>query len=163
MVNIELDTADADELITRLHQRGHPWYVPVVRAVAGGRIDLIEPQRTTSRQELRRTLRRAATAGRPTIVLIGDDDYATTGPSGWPGVASLLRWAALTVVHGSGGTAEDYQWFVELAEARTRLLLIETTSEAAPMWAAAAPAGSPMRVWVLLPTDGPHPVARVLQ
>lgn len=73
---------------------------------------------------------------RPLVVLLGDDDYATTGPTGWAAMPGFLRWASGALVHATGGDVPSYQMAIGLALVRPRFLLVETDSVHAEEWGA---------------------------
>jgi len=53
----------------------------------------------------------------PAVTLIGDDDYASTGPAGWRGAAAVAAWARCAVIHAAGATAETYKEAIRGARA----------------------------------------------
>ena len=72
-----------------------------------------------------------------------------------------MEWAAFAIVHAAGGTVADYRSFVTLAAAVRRVLLIETTSDLVPDWAALLVRRKPRPLpgAVILPRGGLHPIA----
>lgn len=96
----------------------------------------------------------------PSLVVVGDDyaDGTDTGPTGWPGVGRLTRWARRAVINGSGGTVEDYQAAVLLAVQYRKLVLVECNSRHLMAWHLVfAKAGVP--TINIYPATGPHPAA----
>jgi hypothetical protein len=104
-----------------------PHRLPLVRAARDGLINLIEPNR-----------RAAIPAGllnerrRPTVILIGDDDHASTGPAGWACARRLRYWGRAAMIHAAGASREDYEVIVIGAALHQRTLMIEaaTTNQA---------------------------------
>jgi hypothetical protein len=94
-------------------------------------------------------------AARPTVAVIGDDDYRSTGPAGWRCSAAIAEWAAAAVIHAAGATAESYGEAAKAARLLGRAVLIETDTANALAWAKVFE-GRP--VLVVAPTTGPHPV-----
>ena len=68
----------------------------------------------------------------PTVVIVADDDGASTGPAGWPQAEFLLRWAGSALLHGAGAEAGHYGMAVALAI--TGHLLVETSSARLEEW-----------------------------
>src|SRR4051794_11144416 len=94
---------------------------------------------------------------RPMVVLLVDDDGASTGPAGFRSWRRLTTWAGCALVHAAAADAETYQLVVTMAALQGRLLLIETTSAQEPAWAEALQAAGIPAVGVL-PRGGVHPV-----
>lgn len=98
-------------------------------------------------------------APRPVLVLIGDDDYASTGPAGWACTPTLLRWARAAMVHGTGADVATYQLAVQMAVGCRRGLLIETSSPFARVWREALrTARQPVPNVTLVAPNDAHPV-----
>ena len=70
----------------------------------------------------------------PMIAVLGDDDYASTGPTGWPATRRLFRWAKGAMIHATGADAPSYQAAIRMAIGSRRFLLIETSSDCAAEW-----------------------------
>ena len=70
---------------------------------------------------------------KPTIIVVGDDDGAATGPAGWPQADLLLRWSASAILHGAGAKSEHYDLAVMMA-GLGRHLLVETASTFLENW-----------------------------
>jgi len=127
----------------------------LLRAVRRGEIALIQPQNRAVMVSLS-TLKRSP---RPVLVVVGDDDYQSTGPSGWACFPALLRWARAAIVHGTGADVESYRWAIAMARATGRGLLIETSSVFALTWREAfRTARNPAPTLTLVPRNGVHPV-----
>ena len=127
----------------------------LLRAVRRGEICLIAPEDRTALVSMG-SLKRAPL---PVLVLIGDDDYASTGPAGWACTPTLLRWARQAIVHGTGADVPTYRLAVEMAVGCRRGLLIETSSVFAPVWREALrTARQPVPTLTLVAPDGAHPV-----
>lgn len=94
---------------------------------------------------------------RPTIVVLGDDDYQSTGPFGWPGWRRLKYWPRMGLIHATGADARSYQLAITIALVQMKLVLIETDTAHAQVWADAL-FKQRVRAVGLLPRDGDHPV-----
>jgi len=131
--------------------------IPVVRAVARGEIVLALMPRHSPDLSLSALKR----AGLPALVIAQDDDFADTGPAGFPPARKALRWAAAAIIHATGGKPEHYAQAVEVAKRHGSCVLVETSSARAAEWAALAQRATlprRARVLTLLPTEGAHPV-----
>ncbi|MCX7380031.1 MAG: hypothetical protein NT133_01130 [Alphaproteobacteria bacterium] len=73
-------------------------------------------------------------SGKPTIVLIGDDDYRTSGPTGWAGLRPLMRWARFGLVHAAGADVATYRHALRLVRRERRLVMVETAASAHTAW-----------------------------
>jgi hypothetical protein len=82
--------------IALLHQVGQPHHAEMFRAVLAKEIALaFIPGRKSPWDG------RAIPGDRPTVSVIGDDDYASTGPSGWRAARGAVSWAH-AVLQGRG-------------------------------------------------------------
>ena len=143
---------DLAKLVVAAEQAGQPGYAELIREVRRGGLAVISGfprHQTMTAADLNR-------AARPTVVLVGDDDYSSTGPRGWCCAANLAEWAAAAVIHASAATAESYAEAAKAARLLGRAVLVETDTAHADEWAAVFP-GRP--VLGVLPKGGrPHPV-----
>lgn len=147
----QLTHAQLTAAIGRAAHMGATGYIPVLKAVRAGLIDCVFVNRRDGMVS-NRTLK---TLQRPVLVIIGDDDHASTGPAGWASTAPLMRWTGAAMVHGAGAKPEHYAAAVEGARAHGRFVLVETSSEHVQAWMACAAD----RVAVaIVPKQGPHPV-----
>lgn len=149
--------ADLVNAIAMYEQIGARHRIPLLRALLHGRIGFFECQRSTSRGAVKRFM---AGVEKPALLLLGDDDYTSTGPIGWPGADRAMRWARGVLIHGTGATPEQYEEVVDATVALRRVVLVEADSAHADEWAQLAEA-QPNRagVLVLKPTGaGQHPV-----
>ncbi len=127
----------------------------LLRPASRGELNLIVPMRGTMQPPLYRVGKHR----RPIVVVVSDDDYQTTGPDGWACADKLRSWAAFAVVHGTGGQRQHYAMVAVMAAKMRRLLLIETSSAGAQLWAGfLAERTPPLTFMGLLPPDGSHPV-----
>jgi hypothetical protein len=142
--------------ISRMQAGGAAHRAALLTAVYHGRIAHMELQRSTGAGLLKRFI---AGAQLPELILVGDDDYASTGPAGWRQTSRLMRWARRIIVHAAGGEADQYRGFVDIACKVGRVLLIETDAAHAEAWVLVALAqGTHQRICVILPTQGTHPI-----
>ncbi len=117
-------------VIAHLAQCGYGFKVPLYRAAQAGMISLCEITRDGMPP-----LKRLERTRRPVVILVGDDDYQSTGPDGWIATRPLMHWARAALVHGTGGTMEDYVGAVAMAIQWDKMLLVETSSDYLMPWA----------------------------
>jgi hypothetical protein len=116
-------------LIVAQEQIGEPAPIPLYRAVQDGLVTAVLHRRGARVEASTLWPKR-----RPTVIVLGDDDYQSTGPCGWPQAVRLMRWAALIILHGSGGTPEHYGMAVVAAVVRRRVLFVETSAAQLAAW-----------------------------
>jgi hypothetical protein len=114
-------------------QAGEPAMIPLFRGVREGLISAVWNVRGTQVEPSVLDLKR-----RPTVIVVGDDDYRSTGPSGWPQAARLMRWANALLLHGAAGEPEHYGLAVAAAVVRKRMLFVQTSSSRLAEWDAFA-------------------------
>jgi hypothetical protein len=107
-----------------------PHALPLFRAARDGLIGIVMPLRDTGWRFLRQT----DDLNRPVVVLVGDDDHASTGPSGWKCARRLPEWAGAAIVHSAGGDPEHYRFALVTALGCGRLVLVETDTAHAAEW-----------------------------
>ncbi len=130
---LKIDTLeDARRAIDLYSRTGFDFRIPLVQSVIDGRICHFEAHRIGSSGKVKRFL--AMSAGRPTLVLIGDDDGDDTGPDGWPMARRLLRWARVVVLHGTGAERWHYETTVNTAELHGQVLMVECSTATLPAW-----------------------------
>lgn len=131
-----------------------PHHLPLFRAVRAGLIELVMPRRESGW----RFLNEADARRRPVLVLIGDDDHASTGPAGWRCARRLPHWTRAAVVHGTGGEAAHYAAAVGFAIGHGRVVMVETDSAHLAQWMAPFANRVPL-LTVRSPNDAPHPAS----
>jgi len=148
--------ADIAAMIGQAEQAGTGFYVLLLRRVMQGELNACFPMRDTTMPPLYRLGKK----GRPVVCLLGDDDYATTGPAGWACADKVRAWAAGAIVHGTGGQPWHYDSAADAAMQVRRLLFIETSSSGAQLWAAFLKERTPPLPFMglLPPAPGSHPV-----
>jgi hypothetical protein len=157
--DVDINTADAIVHLAAAASLHAPHYLPLIRAVQAGRLLVAAPTRqgTVSLGRLRRS-------GRPAMVVIGDDDYGTTGPDGWACAERVLGWARQIIIHAAAGHPEDYAGIVAATQVVRRLVLIECASSAAMAWNQTAVAwGRQATLQTIIPPPGvqhPAPLVR---
>jgi beta-phosphoglucomutase-like phosphatase (HAD superfamily) len=132
-------------------QAGQPGVAELMREVRRGGLALFfssDRKQTVTVAELNQ-------AALPTVVVVGDDDYSSSGPAGWRCSAALAEWAAAAVIHAAGATAGTYAEAAKAARLLGRAVLIETDTAHAAAWAEVFQ-GRP--VLIVAPTTGPHPI-----
>jgi hypothetical protein len=149
MMNVS-SPAEIDRLIAQAAVAGHGYKAEIWRPVRNGALSFYQVARDSTPP-----LRRIRKQTRPTIVLLGDDDYASSGPSGWRYLPALLKWAAVGMIHGAGGDVPTYRAAAGLAALHGRLLMIETDSAHLMEWTRAF---GPVPFMAVTPKDGPHPI-----
>jgi hypothetical protein len=71
----------------------------------------------------------------PMLILIGDDDHESSGPSGFPGLRRMQYWRPRkVVVHGSGVSEAISQEIVAAIQVLRRMVLVETDSAHIDEW-----------------------------
>jgi len=133
-------------------QAGQPGVAELMREVRRGGLALF----FNSDRDQAVTVAELNQAARPTVLVVGDDDYSSTGPAGWRCSATIAQWAAAVVVHAAGATAESYAEAVKAARMLGRAVLVETDTAHVKEWAMTF-CGRP--VLLVLPTGGQHPIA----
>jgi hypothetical protein len=144
---------DIDRIIAAAAGFGLVGRVELLRSVRRCELNLIEVDRQGHPPN--RLLKASA---RPVIAVIGDDDYASTGPAGWAATLRLICWAKASMIHGTGADAPSYRAAIAMALVCRRFLLIETDSGHLDEW------GATLRkhrvpFLGLRPPNGSHPVA----
>jgi len=91
----------------------------------------------------------------PTLVVVSDDDYASTGPRGWRSAAVITSWAGAALIHAAGVDRETYRAAAQAARIVGRCVLIETSSEHAEGWAELI---QDKPALVIIPRTGAHPI-----
>jgi hypothetical protein len=147
--------AAIDRAVAAAATAGAEHMAELLRAVRRGEIALVQPLDRSAPVSMARLKR----APRPVLVVIGDDDYCSTGPSGWACLPTLLCWARGAIVHGTGANVESYRGAVAMAQQTGRGVLVETSSGCAVAWREAfRTAGRPVQTLTLLPHGGVHPL-----
>jgi hypothetical protein len=151
--HIQITSPDQiDRLIAQASTLNLPGRVQLLRAVRGGAINLVEIERTAPAP-----MRVIERSPRPVMVVLGDDDYAATGPAGWAAWQRLSYWARSALVHATGADVPTYRMAIGLAVVTRRFLLIETDSAHAHDWGAVLHRRSIPAVG-LLPPGRVHPL-----
>jgi hypothetical protein len=131
--------------------------IELLRAIRAGVLNMVELDR-----EGKLPVRAMEKSARPVLVLIGDDDYAATGPTGWAATRRLLYWAKAGLVHATAADAASYRMAMRMTSAHRRVALIETDTAHAAQWSTALVARR-IPCIELMPGDGgthPIPLAR---
>lgn len=127
--------------------------VELLRAVRAGVISLVELERDAALP-----VRAMQKLRRPVLLLVGDDDYASTGPAGWATTRRLSYWAKGAMVNATGADVPSYRAAISMALTYRRFVLIETDTAHAEEWANALVARR-IQCIGLLPGDGvAHPL-----
>jgi hypothetical protein len=146
--------ADLDRLVAAACVSDAPHFARLAKAVRAGTHNLVIPNR-----QAMAPMGMLKRSPRPVVLLLGDDDYCSTGPNGWACVPKVFAWAQKALVHGTGADIASYQMALDAASVCRRFLLVETDSSLATEWAEAiAAARSAIPTLILLPRDGVHPV-----
>ncbi len=128
----------------------------LMQALYRGHIAHYEVHRSTPARVVKTFM---ASACRPELLLIGDDDDLPTGPEGWGQAKRILRWARHVIIHAAAGRVEEYYEAVATAILIGRVCMVETTTEHMDAWRTLAMAARPdASVHVYVPSVGPHPV-----
>jgi hypothetical protein len=108
-------------------------------------------------------MRQLKSSGRPALVILGDDDYGSTGPAAWPDAVRLMRWARFTFLHAAGGEAVHYAAAALSAQEHHRVLLVETDTAHLEAWRALIDRIRPHGLGLIIATRSgapPHPTMR---
>lgn len=154
------DRATVARIIGAFATAGLGHRLPLLEAVHAGQLAFAEATRGWRPVAAMRALDRT---GKPALLLLGDDDESPTGPAGWPGAATALRWARAVVLHATGGLPEHYRLAVEMAAHHQRVVMVETTPEHGPAWLALARPSPARPALLIVPPPGdvhPRPAAR---
>jgi hypothetical protein len=147
-----IDAAHIGRLIEVVQQLA-PHRVPLFQAAAKGIIGLCDvPRGEPFPHGLLKAL------SRPVVAVIGDDDYRSTGPSGFPAAKRFAYWAKASIVHATGGEVKHYEEAVNAAVLCFRLLLVETDAAHGVEWRRFLGDGRRIPILAILPCDGVHPV-----
>ncbi|MGI4799006.1 MAG: hypothetical protein ACRYG8_34205 [Janthinobacterium lividum] len=146
--------ADIAKMIEHSQVMGCGYLAHLLRPVLAGNINLLMPLRDTVMPPLYRMQK----AGKPVVALLGDDDYQPAGPDTWACAAKLRNWATFAIVHGTGAQDQHYQAAAALTYVHKRLLMIETTSTAAHLWAGFLKQRADLPFMGFLPSEGSYPI-----
>ena len=127
-----------------------PHALPIYRAARDGLLLLIQPGR--SAQIPTKMLGRGE---RPIFVLIGDDDYQSTGPDGWSCALRVRRWARAGMIHAAAGRVEHYENALAGAFVARWFLMVETSADQQSSWQNFLYPRMP--ILNIVPRDGVHP------
>lgn len=142
-------------LTEALTWHGNYLIAPLLRAAIAGELVFVHLAERDQMPDLHRLNQPRL----PAIVLVGDDDYGTTGPAGWSCTDAVLGWARWALVHGSGGTVAEYEQAIAAARIHRRVAIIETASRAVDGWClACGDAGVPDGLIRVPFAGGVHPV-----
>lgn len=146
------EAGQINDLIVRAEAMDAPGRAELLRGVRDAGINTIFVDRfaVVPMKALRQTLR-------PLLVVVGDDDFASTGPAAWPSWNRLKTWARGALLHAAAGDVGSYRLAIAGTLARRKLVLIETSSQYARDWALALRQANIPTVAVL-PRGGEHPV-----
>ncbi|WP_426958334.1 hypothetical protein [Muricoccus radiodurans] len=120
------------EVIARLRGGPGAFAVPLYAAALAGEIRLLIVMPGG-----RVPMRFLDHAQPPTVVALGGDpgaQEAASPPTDFPQVPRLIRWAASTLVHATGGQAAHYRMVVDTARLMRRVLLVETATAQEDAW-----------------------------
>jgi hypothetical protein len=107
-----------------------PHLLPLLRACEAGTLALVVLERASPASALRDVEARR----RPVVVLVGDDDHASTGLGGWRCAGRLRQCADFATIHGTAAEAAHYAAATQDALAGFRVALIETDSRHVMEW-----------------------------
>lgn len=130
----------------------------LLRANLQGRVALLPIVPSTCA----RTFKAFASQARrkPSVALIGDDDYAPdAGPARWPIAERAIGWAASVLVHAAGAEIAHYETAVVVAQIVGRVVIIETGTANAQAWTQLAQkAPNKPTITLIVPRSGAHPI-----
>ena len=150
----KLDPRNVARAIAMCEALDSTHYALLLKAAGAGRIAMTGLVDRLSRPNLYALNK----AKQPALIVVGDDDNRTTGPMGWAATAQMMQWARGCLLHATGADQRSYALAVTMAEDLGRLLLVETSSDAAEAWLSVLQ-GADVPTVLLRPTgDGVHPV-----
>jgi hypothetical protein len=149
---VRASSRQLDDVIVMCKKHGSLGHATLFRAVRDRQINLIVVARNMAISD--EALNRSQ---KPMVVLLGDDDGASSGPAGFRSWRRLKSWAGCGLIHAAAADVETYTVAIAMAVLQGRLLLIETSSAQEPAWAEALQAAGIPAVGVL-PRGGVHPV-----
>ncbi len=82
-------------------QCGQPGVAELLRHVRSGHIQIVQIENRSAEIAAADLI----IVDHPAVALIGDDDYKSTGPSGWRSAETICAWAHSAVIHAAGATA----------------------------------------------------------
>lgn len=149
-----LDIIDTPKMLDRvaaLTATLAPHKLPLVRAAQLGLVNVIEPNRSAiiPKRMLEDTLR-------PNIILLGDDDYASTGPGGWACARRLRYWGKSAIIHAAGGEQAHYNAALTQALLVRRFVFIESDEAHRAAWERFFVRQMP--TLIIKASDGLHPM-----
>ncbi|OYV50478.1 MAG: hypothetical protein B7Z77_05750 [Acidocella sp. 20-58-15] len=146
-----IDTPDKLERVAALTATLAPHKLPLVRAAQRGIVNIIEPNRGAVIPK-----RMLEDTRRPNIILLGDDDYASTGPDGWACARRLRYWGKSAIIHAAG--AEEVHYNAALAQALLvrRFVFIECDEAHRESWKRFFIRQMP--ILIIKAEDGLHPM-----
>jgi hypothetical protein len=106
-----------------------PWALPIWRAARDGNLVIVPVPRDT---ELPADFGKRLLC--PLLIIIGDDDHASTGPSRFPCAEHILRRADFVFLYAAAGSKEYYETFATKAKGVCRSVLIEADSAHSGKW-----------------------------
>jgi len=145
-----LSPAELASVAVRLDQADRPGAAALVREAMRGDLVLLSVGDRASDPA-----KGIAPTDRATILIVGDDDYSSTGPTGWRSAATVATWAASAVIHAAAASAQTYFQAADAARETGRCALIETVPKHAAAWTELF-RGKP--ALMIMPRDGVHPV-----
>ena len=106
-----------------------PWALPILRAARDGRLALFCVGRDVNfpPKQLDSYLC-------PRLVVLDDDNCASTGPTHFPCAETVFRWANIVIIYGAAGDPLYYQQFAILTEVFRCAVLVECPSKDTEKW-----------------------------
>lgn len=145
------DAVAINRLAADFYRQGATHLAPIFNAALAGQVAAVG----LAKRNVQFPRREVASFRLPTVLIVGDDDDAATGPTGWRSAKEATHWAAAAIVHGAGAERGHYDMAVASAVRFRRLLLIETRSQFVRPWGSLLE-GKPRLA--IMPRTGPHPV-----
>ena len=147
--------------IAHLEQMGEPacFRVPLLQGLHRGRIGYLDVHGGSPSRTVKAFL---AQVRLPAVVTVADDFDNPAGPDKIPQLGRLVRWARFCIIHGTGGTREQYEALVGITLVAGRVLMIECGSDRITDYRIAAERhGFKGAMQILQPLRGGiHPVQR---
>ncbi|MBO1081855.1 hypothetical protein [Roseomonas haemaphysalidis] len=149
------ETDQLAEFMVKVQQAGEGFRLPLLRAVATGRLQVVAVAGGQSVPE--HHLREA----KPTTIILSDDVPSAIGPNRWRQARKLLDWSTLVILHATAGKAEHYEMIAGATIATKRVLLVEMQHRHHAAWLRRVRGRGPRVINFVPPAGDTHPRAGV--
>jgi hypothetical protein len=141
------------DFIVRVQQSGEGFRLPLLRAVAAGRLAVVAVAGGQPAPE--HHLKEA----KPTTIIISDDTPAAIGPRRWRQLPKLMDWATVVVLHATAGQPEHYEMITTATLMAKRVLVVEMQQRHHAAWLQRVSRRGPRVINFVPPPGDVHPRA----